>query len=198
MHSKMHPYLDWAKAQLDEMDAALASLERTRGDVEADARIRAGEMLAGLRAKRDIFQDIISKQAGASEAILATARTKLELEWDAFEAQLRGYVEAFAKQTELQQTTFQLQANAQLKAWRSVAERLERDAGEFAAEGRNEIETSIKRMYADAAVAEEKLHKLYQAGTQSWSAMVAALSETRSSFDRANHKSADAFKRAVK
>jgi hypothetical protein len=41
-------------------------------------------------------------------------------------------------------------------------------------------------MNADAVEAEKKLEKLSRAGTQSWSALMAALTETRTAFDRAN------------
>ena len=52
-------------------------------------------------------------------------------------------------------------------------------------------------MKADAKAAEQKLAKLTEAGTKSWSALTAALAETRGNFDRANQAARDAFKRAV-
>jgi hypothetical protein len=51
-------------------------------------------------------------------------------------------------------------------------------------------------MKADAVAAEEKLLKLNQAGTQSWSVLTAALTETRTVFDRANQAAREAFRRA--
>lgn len=52
-------------------------------------------------------------------------------------------------------------------------------------------------MKADAVAAEEKLLKLNQAGTESWSVLMAALTETRAAFDRANQAAREAFKRAI-
>jgi hypothetical protein len=52
-------------------------------------------------------------------------------------------------------------------------------------------------MNTDATAAEEKLQKLNQAGSQSWSALMTALTETRAAFDRANQAAMDAFKRAA-
>ena len=52
-------------------------------------------------------------------------------------------------------------------------------------------------MKADATVAEEKLQKLARAGTESWSALTAALAETRATFDRAHQAAREAFKRAT-
>ena len=110
---------------------------------------------------------------------------------------MKKYVDSFGKQNEQQQATFKLQAAAQLKAWREAADKLRSAGKEFAVERRGEIEATVKRMEADAAAAEEKFQKLNQAGLQSWSALMGALAETRSSFDRANQAAQEAFKRAA-
>ena len=52
-------------------------------------------------------------------------------------------------------------------------------------------------MKADAAEAETRLQKLKQAGSESWSALSAALTESRKAFDRANQEAWDALKRAA-
>jgi hypothetical protein len=53
-------------------------------------------------------------------------------------------------------------------------------------------------MQADAAAAEEKLQKhMDQMGTQSWSALMGVLTETRTAFDRANQAVREVFKRAA-
>ena len=198
MLSRLHPYLNWAKERLDEMDAALASLEAKQCDVQTDARVRASQMLENLREKREHFQDTIRKQVDVGEAAWSSAKAKLESDWSVFEALVKQYVEIFAKQAEQQHETFRLQADAQLKSWRAAADRLNSDAKEFAAERRSEVEATVRRMNADATEAEEKLRKLSQAGTQSWSAMMAALTETRAAFDRANQATAEALKRAAR
>jgi hypothetical protein len=196
-HSSTHFYINWAKERLDEMDAILTSLEGKAGVVQADARDKANKALADLRKSRDGFRDTIKKQAEANEAAWIGAKAKLEAEWNSFEAEVRKYVESFGKQIEHQQATFTLQAAAQLKAWREAADKFGSDAKDFAAERRAEIDTAVKRMSADAAAAEEKLQRLNQAGIQSWSSLMAALTETRAAFDRANQAAREAFKRAA-
>jgi hypothetical protein len=119
------------------------------------------------------------------------------LDWKVFEAELKKYVESFGEKAEHRQATFKVQADAQLKAWREAADKLGIDAKNFAAERRGEIDAVVKRMSADATEAERKLQKLSQAGTQSWSALMDALAETRAAFDRANQAAQDAFKRAA-
>ena len=194
--SSIHFYLNWAKERIDEMDATLASLETKLSEVQADARVKANQVLADLGKKRDDFQSAVKRQAEANEAAWIKAKAELEAEWSAFETEVKKYVDTFGKKIEQQQATFKLQAAAQLKAWREAADKLRTAGKEFAAERRGEIETTVKRMEADAAAAEERLKKLNQAGVQSWSALMGALAETRAAFDRANQAAQEAFKRA--
>ena len=196
-HSSIHFYLNWAKERLDEMDATLASLETKVSEVQADARVKANQVLADLRTKRDDFRSTVKKQAEANEVAWIKAKAQLETEWSAFETEVRKYVDTFDKKTEQQQATFKLQAAAQLKAWREAADKLRTAGKEFAAERRSEIDATVKRMEADAAVAEERLQKLNQAGMQSSSALMGALAETRAAFDRANQAVQEAFKGAA-
>jgi hypothetical protein len=198
VQSNIHFYVNWAKERLDEMEAVLKSLESKVGEVQVDARGKADKALAELRKGRDIFRDTVKKQAEANEAAWSSAKAKLEPEWNAFEADVKKYVESFSKQVGEQQATFKLQSAAQLKAWREAAEKVGGDTKKFAAERQAEIDAAVKRMQADAAVAEEKLHKhLDQMGTQSWTALMAALTETRAAFDRANEAVRDAFKQGA-
>ena len=118
-----------------------------------------------------------------------SAKAKLEPEWNSFEAEVRKYVESFGKQIEQQRATFKLQSAAQLKAWREAADKLAGDTRQFTTERQAEIDAAVKRMQADAAAAEVKLLK--QMGTQSWSALMAVLTETRTAFDRAARRSSE-------
>jgi len=196
--SNVHFYVNWAKERLDEMEAVLTSLGSKVGEVQVEARDKADKALADLRKSRDIFRDTVKEQAEANEATWAKAKAGLEPEWNSFEAEVKKYVESFSKQVEQQQATFKLQSAAQLKAWREVADKLGSDTRQFAAERQVEIDAAVNRMQADAAAAEEKLRKhMDQMGTQSWSALMAVLTETRAAFDRANQAAREAFKRAA-
>ena len=192
-----HFFINWAKERLDEMDAAVTSLEGKVAEVQADVRDKAEKVLAELRKQRDDFRDTMKKQSEANEAAWIQAKAKLEDDWRSFEAEVKKYVESFGKQIEHQQATFKLQADAQLKAWREAADKLGSAANDFAAERRSEIDAALKRMNADAVAAEAKLLKLSEAGTQSWSVLTAALAETRATFDRANQALREQFKRSA-
>ena len=192
-----HFFLNWAKERIDEMDAALTSLEGKIPEVKADLRSKADKALADLREKRDEFREVVKKQTDANEAAWIGAKTQLEADWARFETEVQKYVESFGERIKQQQTTFKLQADAQLKAWREAADKFQAAAAGLAAERRSEIDATLTRMKADAAVADEKLKKLQQAGTESWSVLMAGLTETRAVFDRANQSAREAFKKAA-
>ncbi len=197
VQSNIHFYVNWAKERLDEMDATVTSLESKAAEVQADARDRADKVLAIMRKKRDDFRSIVKKQAEANEAAWIRAQAQLESGWNSFDTEARKYVESFVKQVGQQQAMFKLQAAAQLNAWREATDKLGSAATEFAAERRDDIDAALKRMKVDAAAAEAKLLKLNEAGTQSWSVLMAALAETRATFDRANQALREQFNRAA-
>src|SRR5579871_2023618 len=98
--SNVRFYVNWAKERLDEMEAVLTSLESRIGEVQVDARDKASKALADLRKGRDIFRDTVKKQADANEAAWTSAKTKLEPEWNTFQAEVKKYVENFTRQVE--------------------------------------------------------------------------------------------------
>jgi hypothetical protein len=195
--SSAHFFFNWAKERIDEMDATVASLESKTAEMQTETRIKAEQFIADLRKKRNEFESTVKKQAEAGEAATEAIKARLETEWKGFESELKKFVETFGKDVKQQQVVFQSQMTAQIQAWREAADKIHAAAGEFAAERRKEIDATVSRMRADAAAAEAKLQKLGQAGTESWSALRAALTETRAAFDRANQAAREAFTRAT-
>jgi hypothetical protein len=193
--SSMHFYFNWAKERIDEMDAVLASLEAKAGEVQAESRSKADLLIADLHKKRDEFQEVAKKQADAGEAAWLRTKSQLEGTWNGFEIEVKKYVETFGKQ--VQQTTFQNAAAAQLKAWRDAAEKIHNAAAGLAVDRRSDIDATLTRMKADASKAEANLQELKRAGTESWVALNGALAESRAAFDRANQTAWDALKRAA-
>ena len=197
MVSNVHFYLNWAKERIDEMDAVLTSLQSRATQVSAESRAAADQLVADLRSKRDAFQNDLRRQAEAGEAAWAQSRAKLESDWSALQADVKKYVEDFGRQMKQQQTTFQDIAAAQLKAWREAADRFQAAAADLAVDRRARMEATVQQMKADASAAEANFQKLAKAGTESWTALSAALTDSRAAFDRANRTAWDAFKRAT-
>jgi hypothetical protein len=195
--SSVHFYLNWAKERIDEMDATLASLERKASHVQADLKGKAKDLISDLKTRRDEFQILVQKQAKAGEASWEHTKAQLESQWKAFEAQVKTYIDTVGKQIEQQQATFLDVAAAQLKAWREAADKFHSAATKLAAERRADVDAAVKQMKADASEAEARIQKLKGAGRESWTALSAALADSRKAFDRANQASWDALKRAA-
>lgn len=192
--SSMHFYLNWAKERIDEMDAALASLEVKTNEVKADSKVKGDQLIADLKTRREAFQASLKARAEAGEAAWAHTKADLETQWNGFEAQVKTYFETAGKQIEQQQATFKDIAAAQAKAWREAADKFYDAASEVAAARRADIDAALKQMKADASEAEARLEKLKQAGNSSWSVLSAALAESRKTFDEANQAAWNALK----
>src|SRR5438552_1977148 len=119
--SSMHVYLNWAKQRIDEMDATLASLEARAGQVTADSKTKANQLIADLKRQRDEFEVQARAQAQAGEAAWQAGKAQLDAKWGAFEDHVKTYFANLGKQVEQQQATFQDVAAAQMKAWREAA-----------------------------------------------------------------------------
>ena len=195
-NSSLHYHLNWAKERIDEMDAGVASLEAKAGDVQADLRDKAKHALADLSEKRDAFKGLVKKQEGANEAAWNSTEAQMETDWTRYEVDMRKYVESFGDQAKQQQATFKLQADAQLKAWRAAADHFQAAGTHFATERRAEIDATVARMKEEATVAAAKLQKLQGAGAESWTVLMAGLTETRAALDHAYHAAREAFKKA--
>jgi hypothetical protein len=195
--SSMHVQLNWTKERIDEMDAALASLEAKASQAQADSKAKADQLVADLKKRRDEFQATAKKQAEAGEAAWQRAKTQLDSQWHGFETQVKSYFDTLGKQVEQQQITFRDVAAAQMKAWRETADKLHQEAAKVAVAKRTDVDAAVKQMKADAADAEARFQKLKQAGKESWTALSAALAESRKAFDRANQQACDALKRAA-
>jgi len=195
--SSMHFYLNWAKERIDEMDAALASLDVKADHAKAETKVKVDQLLVDLKKRRDEFQTLLKAQAEAGEVAWARAKVDLEKQWTGFEALVKTYFESVGKELEQQQATFKDIAAVQAKAWREAADKFHVAATKVADARRADIDAAVKQMKSDASEAEVRLQKLKQAGNESWSVLSAALEESRKAFDQANQTAWNALKGAL-
>ncbi len=196
-HSSLHPFLDWMKQRIDEMDATVASFEAKAGQLKAESEPKTAALVADLKKRRAEFQAKAGTQLEAAEAALKAGKAQLETQWQGFEAQVQTYLKSLDKQAGQQQAAFRDIAAAHIKTWGELQGELQREAGKLAAAQRPKVEAALKQMKAQAAEAEERLQKLKQSGGESWGALNTALTESRKAFDRASQQAWDAFKKAT-
>ncbi|MGJ5177772.1 hypothetical protein ACQR16_11380 [Bradyrhizobium oligotrophicum] len=192
--STMHFYLTWAKERIDEMDAALASLEAKATGARAQSKIKADEIIVDLTKRRGEFEALLKTQMDAGEAALAGAKAELERHWAGFETQVKAYFDAAGQHAEQQQATFKGIAAAQASAWRESTDRFREAAAKVTTAGSRNFDAVLDQLKSDAAQAGAHLEKLKQTGDESWSVLSAALSDSRKAFDRANRAAWDALK----
>jgi hypothetical protein len=179
------------------MDATIAVFESKMKELQADARANAEKAMAEMRARREAFSEVFEKHKAESEAVWGRAMSDMNSEWNAFEVSFRKYADLAQGQAGQMEAAWRARAEAQMKAWHEAMERLSRDAMAFAAGRKGDVDAALERMKSDAKSADEKLHRLRQAGTESWSAAKQALEESRAAFDKAAQAAHEAIKRAM-
>ena len=196
-NSSRHAYVTWTKQRLDEMDAALTSIETKASQVKADAKTKAAQLNADMKKRRGTFEAEVKEHLKAGEAALLASKTQLEKQWASFEAELKTYVETVGKDIDQKRTTFADIAAAQAKAWGEAAEKLQGAAAKLGTENRAKADKAIAQMRADATEARAHIEKLKQARDESWSALSAALQTSRKAFDEASQSAWEALRNSV-
>jgi hypothetical protein len=77
---------EWAKEQLKEMDAKVATVEGKLGQLHGDAHAKAESALSEMRASRTAFQATLKKEGEAVEANMAHAKATLDTHLSDFRA----------------------------------------------------------------------------------------------------------------
>ena len=80
-NSSQHAYVTWTKQRLDEMDAALASIEAKASQLEADSKAKATQLNADMKKRRADFEAEVKANLKAGETALQASKTQLEKEW---------------------------------------------------------------------------------------------------------------------
>ena len=196
--SSAHPFTDWAKSRLDEMDATLAVFEARAADVQADTREKADAAIADMKKHRDVFKAEVEANRAHGATELAAANARLQAEGQSFEGAVDTYWNTVTAQTKDHAAVFKARVEAQQKAWQEAATRMKANAAEFGASRKVEFDSSVSKADHMAREAGEKLNAVNAAGKASWSALRSALAESRTALDAAYSKAVEAFKHAQK
>lgn len=122
--SNIHPFTEWAKSRLDEIDAALCVFESKVEDVEAEARKQADVAIANMKNRRAVFKAKLKKECDNDAKAWAATNAQLEAEWHAFEDDVEAYWKSVGDKAGNYEDTFKAQAAAQQKAWHDTADRI--------------------------------------------------------------------------
>jgi predicted kinase len=196
--SKIHPFAEWAKSRLDEMDAALAVIETKAKDVEDGTRKKADTAIANMKKHRDVFKARIKTERDSDVKAWGEANAQLEAEWHGFEKNVETYWDSVGDKAGAYSDAFKAQADAQQKAWKNTATRVKAASEKFQTDSKADVAAAVAKAEQISHDAGVKLGNLNSAGKTSWGAMRSALTESREAFDVANSKVQAAFRGAVK
>jgi len=196
--SNIHPFAEWAKSRLDEMDAALAVFETKVDDAEAGTREKADTAIENMKKHRDAFKARIQTERDSDVNAWGEANAQLETEWHGFERNVETYWESAGDKAGAYAAAFKAQADAQQKAWNDTATRIKAATVTFQADSKADVAKAVAKAEHIAQDAGAKLENLNKAGKTSWGAMQSALTESREAFDAANSKAQTALMGAVK
>ncbi len=192
-----HPFLNWAKERLNEIDATLTSIEARAGTLQADTKKQAENALSEIRTQREVFKEAIQNQKADSEAGWTSAKSGLEANWTSFEAYVQKYLNETRQDAKQLQVTFEARAEAQQKAWQETFDALRGKAGAFASAKKQDADAALAHLKTEADAVKSKLERRRKAGAQSWSDLKTALEESRTAFDQASRKALEAFKKVA-
>lgn len=196
--SKIHPFAEWAKSRLDEMDAALAVFETKANDVGAGTLKKADAAIADMKKHRDVFAARIKREHDSDVKAWGEANVQLEAEWHGFEKNVESYWDSVGDKASAHGDAFKAQADAQKKAWTDTATRIKAATKTFQAGRKADVAAAVAEGEHIAHDAGAKLGNLNKASQTSWGAMRSALTQSREAFDVANSKAQAAFMVAVK
>lgn len=195
--SRIDEIAEWAQERLDEMDSVLSSLETQAHEMQVEFKTRARHLVADLKKQRDAFYASLKKGKG-NDTDAQRVWTDLEAQWAHFLAQVDSYMQIVGSQFEQQQAVYRDMAAAQVKAWKKTVDLLHQTTIKAKAVQAHDLEALSKRVKASALEYEGRLQKLRHAGKETWTALNAALAESRSALDRANEEVREAVRRATK
>jgi hypothetical protein len=191
-----HPHLAWAMWGLDEIEAALASIEG-RLHTRTSVHPKVESAVVDVRTARDAFRKSVGEHAHVNEVALARSKADLEHQWAVFEDSVQNYLDTVDRQISEQETVFRARAGAQSKAWLQAVDNVHKSAARFVADRSSNIETAVKHLESEADAARVKLDELNKAEGTSWAAMRSALAETRAALDHAHRGVLDALERSA-
>ena len=182
-----HAAIAQAQERLAEIDATIAVLQEETDKVDAAARQRARDAVAGLRAIRETYRKEIDGMVARGRQMtadqLAVARAALTAPWTQFEQNLDRDVAAIKLDAEQRKALVAARIKAEQAYWQSVITDLQASAANLTAEQRAAIDARIARVRARAEQAQTRLTNLAHAGRSAWSALKQGLVSSRQVFE---------------
>ncbi len=177
----VHDLTTWAKVGLDELDAAIGTMEARMATTSEDARLQAHLALLDARKWRESFRARARDLRRTVDSGAAQAKGDLDYAWKEFELAFGRWIGATGEHAE----ELQARTRAQLDGWSRLVTQYKSklEAGAKTVAGR--ADEAMRELENAAAQQRERMEKLQAAGSRSFGAWVDAIRESRSAFAEA-------------
>ncbi|MGX1101388.1 CerR family C-terminal domain-containing protein [Amorphus sp. MBR-141] len=194
--SRAHEQVEWTKQKLDEIDATLASLEKSVDDVRGDARKDADRALGRLKAAREAYAkkvDTLRADVDAARDVADAVYDSLEAEWDEIELAFQSFLTAAADQADVAKAAVSARAEAQRLSWQHSVDAIRASASQAVDRAHGEFDAALERLDAARFKVEAKLGQASAAGDESWQAVKDGIDQTRQAHERTWKKISEAI-----
>lgn len=183
---------DWAKSRLDEMNAALKSVEKQMSQLGEGPRRQVEEAMQEMQRQRDFLAAQMNETQQWSMAAYEGMKGKMESAWIEFERAAQKAIDV----EHHERKNFEARASAQMQSWHSSMWAFQKAAMDLAARQREDLDQTLEAMKDNAQASRHKFDAMSKAGIESWAAFSQALDDSRQALERANMAAYDAWKKA--
>lgn len=180
-------YLEWAKQNLDEIDATRAALDGSVEELKRDARTATSLAIARIGAARDAFMakvDAVRLDAATARELADSTYAELDAEWAEVELAFQDFLAAAAPQAAVVKKALTARSEAQRQSWQSSLYAIRAATADAIEQAHTEAYAGLRRLAAETAKAEARLGHVSATSDESWTAIKGDLKETISVYER--------------
>lgn len=194
--SNAHEAVAWARQRLDELDAIIATIEKSTAQLKEASHKEAEQALARLRQSRTRIQgysDDLRNEADAARLRAGEALKSVEAEWLDVESAFQAFLSTASGEAQTVRDALVARAHAQRLSWEKSLNGLRDQARETVEKAREEFDEAYRRLSDEAEKFQGRIGDARDAGDESWKAIKAGLAEVRDVQNRTIARIKEAF-----
>lgn len=194
--SNAHEAVAWAKQRLDELDAIIATVEKSTAHLKEASHKETQQALARLQQSRTRIQsyaDNLRNEADAARLRAGEALETIETEWLEVESTFQAFLQTASGEAQAVRDALVARAEAQRQSWEKSLKGLRDQARSAVEKAREEFDEAYRRLSDEAEKFQGRIGDARDAGDESWKAVKAGLAEVRDVQTRTITKIKEAF-----
>lgn len=186
----------WVKQRLGELDAIIATIEKSAAQLKESSHKEVQFTLARLQQSRSRIQsysDNLRNEVDAARLHAGEALKSVEDEWLDVEVAFQHFLSTASGEAQAVRDALAARAHAQRQSWEQSLKDLRGQAREMVEKAREEFDEVYRRLSDEAEKFQGRIGDARDAGDESWKALKAGLAEVRDVQSRTFTKIKEAF-----